>query len=433
MSPAANDPASGRSDRPIRGFRSGVPSRPLAYGVLLGIAVLVAGTVVARGQAGYSVSETGQVRIQDFASHLVFTRGVWLGQWRGAGAGSAYSVVGHLHIMSEWTGTEITEALPFGYAPTMLWLLLPLCLLPVPVAYACWALLSALGGAWTVSSARMHGLLGLMAFLVPVSLGAMALGQTGILGTAGAWFLARRSLDSRDPYGATWLEPVGLAIVLWALSAKPPLAVAAGVALLGTGRSRAVVGAAILSVVTAALATPWLGTAWAGDYLHLVANYDRVNADAAFAWSLVPEHMSNLRSFLSVDLGVADDRAATAGNLLWLASSALCVAAGRCRWLDPARVWGLAILSYLLFCSHVSSTDELLLIVVPATVASWDRGTAVPGPYVPWIVVVVGLLLSPALGPAEGVRPSPLWILELVLAVWVLASRPRGQRTALPA
>ena len=50
------------------------------FAVLLSAASLVAGMVVARGQAGFFVHEDGTTLVQDFASHLTFTRGVWRGE-----------------------------------------------------------------------------------------------------------------------------------------------------------------------------------------------------------------------------------------------------------------------------------------------------------------------------------------------------------------
>jgi hypothetical protein len=399
------------------------------FAVLLSTASLVAGMVVARGQAGYFVYEDGTTLVQDFASHLTFTRGVWRGEVAEVETGSMYSVAAHLRIMSEWMGEGTTRALPFGYSPTMLWLLLPLCFLPIPLAYVLWTLAGAGAAGWMISKARFHWILGLTVFLTPIVVGALALGQTAVLGTVGIFFLADRTL-ANSPHQGTGSVRSGLSliVVLWALSAKPPLAVTAGVAMLALGMIRPVVLATALTVVTAAVATPWLGSGWVADYASLVGHYDRVGADPAFGWSFWPEHMSNLRAFLSVDLGVGDDAASVLSNLAWLCSLGMIMLAGWLRWLRPPLVWGFAILAYLLFCAHLTSTEELLLLLVPAVAAPWGDRRGGGWAYLPWIAVPVALLLSPVLGPASGLRPSLLWIVELGLAGWLVAQLPGSRR-----
>ena len=399
------------------------------YAVLLTTAALVAGMVVARGQAGFFVHEDGPTLVQDFASHLVVSRGIWSGDVSGGETGSAYSVPAHLRLMAGWMGEGATRALPFGYSPTMLWLLLPLSFLPIPLAYLLWTLSGATMAGWMISRDRFHWLLGLMVFLTPIMVGAIALGQTAVLGTVGVFYLANRTLGSPDPSGhGSARAALVLVLVLWALSAKPPLAVTAGAAMLALGIYRPVLLAAALAGFGALVLTPRLGSGWVLDYLHLMSHYDRVGADPAFAWSLWPEHMSNLRALLSVDLGVADDTASFLSNLSWLASLALVVVAGWLKWFRPPMVWAMAILSYLLFCPHVSSTEVLILLLVPALVLPWGNHARGWLGYLPWMAVPLGLLLSPALGPASGVRPSLLLLFELGLGIWLLVEALRDYR-----
>jgi len=377
--------------------------------------------VVARGQAGFFEDEDAGTVIQDFASHLVFSRCVWRGARTEGQEASAYSGEAHLEIMSEWMERDVTFALPFGYSPTMLWLLLPLTLLSVPLAYVLWTAAGAFAAVRMVSSSRFHWVVALMVLISPIAAGALALGQTALLGTVGIFFLAHRTLaPAPSDVARHWRHGFALAAVLWTLGAKPPLALTAGAAMLALGAIGPVATAVGLTLAGAAVLTPWMGSGWVVDYAHLIGTYDRVAADPAFAWSLVPEHMSNLRAFLSVDLGVRDDLASRSSNLVWILSLGLVTLAGWRRRIDPPRVWALAILSYLLFCSHVSSTDELLLVVVPALVLPWGSEPRGGLDYLPWIAVPVGLLLSPALGPAAGVRPSLLWFVELGMAVWIV-------------
>lgn len=257
------------------------------YAVLLTTAALVAGMVVARGQAGFFVHEDGPTLVQDFASHLVFSRGIWRGDVSGGETGSAYSVPAHLHIMDDWMGEGATRALPFGYSPTMLWLLLPLCFLPISLAYVLWTMAGAAMAGWMISRDRFHWILGLMVFLTPIMVGASALGQTAVLGTVGIFYLANRTLGSPDHSGPGSVRAdLILILVLWALSAKPPLALTAGAVMIAMGMFRPVLLAAALAGFGALVLSPRLGPGWMPDYLHLMSHYDQIGADPAFAWSL---------------------------------------------------------------------------------------------------------------------------------------------------
>src|SRR5262249_44186969 len=152
----------------------------------------------------------------------------------------------------------------------------------------------------------------------------------------------------------------------------------------------------------AVAATPWMGTGWVHDYPALLAGYDRASLDPAFAWSITPELMSNLRSALSVDLGVADRVALATSNVVWLAATAAVCVAGSMRRLAPGRVWPLVILAYSLFCGHLSPTEDVALFCVLVGLDASPR----PAALALTALIPAGLWLAPALGPTAGLRPS---------------------------
>jgi len=85
--------------------------------------------------------------------------------------------------------------LPFGYSPTMLWILAPLCVLPTVWGFALWTLAGGIAAWWM---ARPRWSLGAAAaVLSPVAVGCFALGQTALITTAGLLMLMSRDLD--DP------------------------------------------------------------------------------------------------------------------------------------------------------------------------------------------------------------------------------------------
>src|SRR5438034_1077910 len=197
-----------------------------------------------------------------------------------------------------WTGLLSWIAVPFVYSPTMLWVLGPFCTLPARWSCGAWSLAGLLAIGWMILRARVHWM-SLLLLVTPLTVDTFALGQTAFLTTAGLFFLMVRDAEGERSHGA-WRE----SLVLWLLTAKPPIAATGGLALLARRRGRSVAGAAGLTLVTTLALTPWLGTGWVRDYLHLLGSYDRVGLPSAFAWSIVPQSMSNFRAALHPDLGL---------------------------------------------------------------------------------------------------------------------------------
>lgn len=376
--------------------------------------------------------------IVDFCAHLVFARGVWTGHASHAGASdaaahaSAYAPASHLAMSRAWAREPLSVALPFGYSPVMLYVLGPLTALPNHMAFAIWMALSLLAVYWLTHPSRTAFGAGLILFLTPLGLSCFRLGQTACVGAAALLFLAGTTLvppdttDTRRRFLGLDARGWGAAVVLAALAAKPPLALAAGAALLALGRVRVVACAVALAALCALIATPWLGTSWPRDYLELALHYDRVNADPAFAWSLAPARMSTLRALLALDFGVADDVASRASSLAWLASLvALVVVGRRTAHTETPRVWAVAILGYLALCPHVTAT-EVLLAIVPLVLCLVPDVAALQRPaHAALFLTLVALpTLSPSVGPLAGVR----WPQFLLLVGLAVALRPRIAR-----
>jgi len=263
--------------------------------------------------------------------------------------------------------------------------------------------------------------------MTPLAVRATALGQTVFLSTVGIFILADRTLRaSSDPDVGTIRGSVLLIVVLWALTAKPPLAVTAGAAMLALGFYRPVAWAAAMAALGAVLTTPFLGVHWVADYVSMISAYDTMTAAPAFGWSRLPDQMSNLRAFLAMDIGLPDDLASPLSNAVWVLSILLVGWAGARRRAAPARIWTLTILSYLLFCSHVNSTEELLLVLVPPLAVPWNSAARAHERIIFWLGVPLALLFSPAIGPAADLRPAPLWFFEVGLFGWLCLRGTRG-------
>jgi hypothetical protein len=351
-------PSDSTAFRPVPAFLSG--SLRLALVLFLAVWVCLGVLRPALEEPDYFASDT---RIQDFASHLQFTRAVWAGRVRD-GDGSIYTTAGHLRVLRDWTGKPpevANRALPFGYAPTMLLVLGPFCPLPDVWAYALWTALGLAAIGWMTRTDRPGVLLAALCFLSPLSRACLALGQTAVLTTAALVFLVTHRPPER---AGKWKTAFVEALILWLLTAKPPLAMTAGVGLLASGRWRPVILAACLTVLSTLALTPWLGPSWVGDYLSLITHYDADTADPAFARSLVPSYMSNARAVLFGYFGVPDTVASRISSGLWVAALAgLLVAAWR-RRVEPMKAWAYAVLALVLLSPHANFTEDLHLFVL---------------------------------------------------------------------
>ncbi len=330
--------------------------------------------------------DDGTLVVRDMAAHLTFVREFWLG-------GADYSVGSHVGITNHWASQTVDRALPFGYSPTMLWLLAPLSALPTVWGFAVWMLFSGAAVWWMSRRGRTILLMGALVLLSPLSLVCLALGQTSLLSAAGLVFLMLRQYKratAGDSERWSWrLAPD--VVVLWALTAKPPLALVAGVALLAGRRWKIVAAALALTVVTSLLLTPKLGADWIGQYLHLLSHYDRESADAAFAWSLRPDHMTNLRALLWSSGIFGDHAACQISTAMWLLALASIMVAGVARKVRRGMAWALAVGSYLLFCPHLTSTEDLHLVVLLAFLARSKTITTLAAPQ--WLAVCLAVVV----------------------------------------
>lgn len=352
----------------------------------------------------------------DFAAILTFAQAFWHGE-------AGYDIESYLRVTSARVGRPVEHALPFPYSPTMLWILGPFCVPPAAWSYVLWSLLSIAAVWWMTRPPQSIWLIA--AFFTPVTFSCFKLGQTALLTTAGLLFLMRCDLHgrltSRSLKGSEWLD----AMVLWALTAKPPVALTAAAALVIGRRWRALAFAAGLTILSTALLTPLLGTHWVQGYLYLVTHYDLDTADPVYVWSLAPQTMGNLRALLHVTLGIADSIANSISSGLWLFALAGIVVAGLRGALTLGASWALAVLAYLLFCPHVTSTEELQLALVLTLFVDPQLPMTNGARWLAVGLVLVALFLAPGLGYRGPLRLPAVFATKVVLAILVVALRAR--------
>lgn len=317
------------------------------------------------GGPKYFVSYTPEkLIVHDFGSHLNFAKKAWFNQTTVKTGSSIYSLENHLKVTSEWAGLKLHHALPFGYSPTMLWILAPLVCFSQAIAFCIFNLAGLFCVWWVTRPARCHLSIGIFPFFSLLSLYCFAVGQTSLLTGAGLLFIAEKTQSGNRTNN--WYIPVLAGLVLWALTAKPPLALTAAAVLIGLRQFRPLVGAVIITFLATLLITPVLGTNWPLDYTQMIFSYDRINADPAYTFSLVPHEMANLRGILYNDFGIADNVASRISNYIWIILLLGIALYGSRSKLKDQTIWAIGILSYLLFCSHVSETEELQIVLLIA-------------------------------------------------------------------
>jgi hypothetical protein len=376
---------------------------------------------------GYSFDPERGLTLRDFPAGLVMARAIWTGEPKPEGGprpGPGYDLDSHLAVTRQWVGQPVEAAMPFPQSPTMLWLLAPLCPLPLVWAFVAWTVLNLAVVWWLLRLSRAPWLIGPLFFLSPLSIAGFALGQMAFLGTAAVVFLAEQA---RQPNGRSWGSAWPSILVLWALTARPPLALTAMVALLAVGGWRSVLGALLLTVVSTAALTPWLGTIWISDYLRLLGQFNREQAPAAFAWVLNLIQMNNLRAFLNLELGVRDDLASQLCSGLWLLALGALLLLCRLRARPAALVWALCLVLQMLLCPHMHSYELVLLYAVLLSFLRIDALSESVRRAAAWAFPVL-LWLTPSWGPLQGRRPSLVFAILLVLGawfVWLLLRRVR--------
>lgn len=302
----------------------------------------------------------GGLRIIDFPFTFNFTKAFWLEE-RPMGI-SIYSAANHLQVIRGWIGMDAEHSLTFGYTPTMLLILSPLVLLSPAIAYCVFNGAGLLAVWWQTRPVRCRLGLGLLSFISPLSMLCFFMGQNSFITGAGLLFLYERSRSGFEKLSHR--QAILSTLLLWALTAKPPIALTVGVVLLGMRQWRPVLFAALLTLATTLAISPLLGSGWADDYIQLITTYNRVLADPVFTSGHYPKHMANLVGVLSVDFNLPDDIASRISSFIWLGALAGLVVLGPRLRLSVGGFWSIGVLLYLLFCPHVSSYEVLQVILL---------------------------------------------------------------------
>jgi hypothetical protein len=349
-------------------------------------------------------------RIRDFSFLFNFAQRAWLRETTVTSGSSIYSLRNHLKVTSDWAGTDVPGSLQFGYSPTMLWLLVPLVPFSNATAYLIFNIAGLFAIFWMTRPRWCRWGIGLLPFFSEVARYCFVLGQTAFATGAALLFVGEKTLHG-DRQG--WRHHLSGGTVLWALTAKPPIALSAAAVLIGLRRWRTLLIAALLTVISTLLLWPLMGAHWLTDYIHLLGTYNTKDAGPAFVMAVVPAIMTSLRAILSVDIGLRDDISSLISLIVWLSALGYIILAGLRFRLPAAALWAMSIFSYLLFCPHVTPTDEIQVVVILALcVSPKNRLTK----HESFLLLILPLLpfMSPIPGPFAGMR-LPFFLSQLAL------------------
>lgn len=369
-------------------------------------------------------SNTGgsQGIIVDFPFHFNFIKTFWQNYINLSANYSVYSIQNHLISTNNWLGIDIKHSLPFGYSPTMFILFAPLVFYSHLVAYYFINLLGLFLVWWQTKPNRCRLGLGLLPFCSPLAFSCFCLGQTAVMTSAGLLYIFEKTRNQVSSVNSKSAIIPG--VVLWALTAKPPLALTAGCILIGLRCWRPLLIAASLTTFTTILLSPLLGPDWVSDYIVLLQKYNKVDAGPIFAWSIWPSHMANLRGVLNVDFGIADDIASRISSTVWVLTLSVFSVVGIKSRLAQGEFWSIGILLYLLFCPHVSSTEELqTALLIPLCVSPDKKKLSIRELFLLASVPLL-VLASPAVGPFFLNNRIALFSAKLFLIIFLLAKKP---------
>jgi len=321
----------------------------------------------------YGIAVTGNyTSFVDFASHFNFVKSTFLGNARLKVNRSVYSLENHLDINTEWAGRKILDALPFGYSPTMLWILSPLVFFQHAAAYTIFSILGLISVWWQTHPVRTRFGVGMLSMINPVTFACFGFGQTAILTGAGLLYLYEKTNETASTI--RWHTLLLSSTVLWALTAKPPLAVTAAAVLIGMRKWQPVALSVALTILTTVAVSPLMGEGWWRDYIDMLTHYDKLQAAPEYAWSLHPELMTNLRGILSADFGIADNISSKISSVIWLVVLAVIASCAPLIKISGGGLWSFGVLSYLALCPHVSNTEDLqILLLLPFCVSPHNK------------------------------------------------------------
>lgn len=316
-------------------------------------------------------------------------------------AASAYNAVAH-HAVEATTG-PLRGLLPFPYPPLFLIFVAPFGLVPFPIAFLLWLLVTAA----FYSKAAAGWMEGRYIFANPAALPNALIGQTGFL-IAGIFMLGTKQLERRPFTGGA---------ILGLMAIKPQLALLLPVALIAGREWRAIAGGLVAGVAGLVLSLILFGPAAYAGFLAILPGQASLIVNHKIPWVELASVFATAR-FLGVPheaaFALQGLAAIGAGGITWWA------------WREkvPERVPILAAAT-LLVPPYLFTYDTLLLALPIGWLIRCRRA--------PRMVALIFLLCALPFVAYTRIYPGPNTIpFAAALSLWVLCRTARAPRSTIP-
>lgn len=349
--------------------------------------------------------EIGSTVIVDFPTHLNYARHFWEGE-----PPQPYTMEAQREMVLNWVPTA-QSGMPFAYSPVAVLLSYPFTLLPTAKAFLLWSGLSVLVATllWRLYlTPRIQGgsdlVLALVSVLSLSFFSTLIIGQTSILtaaAVAGTWAVLWDFSEQRWRK-LDWGSHLLLALLLFLVASKPSIAIAVGAMLLAARAWLALAMGALLCLATGLALSPVLGgfPEWISDYRALLDGYHQDAVGDFMRPGLPPHILTSLLGFLDQRTDWGSGFNSSVCKYLWLGGTAALIAFVFFQKLSGSAFFRLNLLWFLIFCPHVSATEDwILALAVVQPLRPTNRKQAYPRPT--WLVEV--LLLAAAVNFRQGV------------------------------
>ncbi len=357
------------------------------------------------------------VTMPDIAYHLLMAKAFWFDQ-----IVDIYQLDAQLAVLSNFSGRPIHAAMPIGASPVAFLLWYPFAILSsfdLSLGYSSWVAFSAVVfvlAVWQIfiaqndspgSSRGEYGVGLLLVLCSYICVQALLLGQTSLVACAIFVFVVAHG--KRLPGGSiNW--PLVLCLIV--LSVKPTYFVIGLATYLCCGLKReSAIGTLVVLVIVGIFAQVY-GLHWLTGYFHSLNIYSQPEVIPEYRGSIVPETMILFRTaFGSI---MPEAQASHVGLFIWLASTVLIIVLAP---KFPERILCCALLigSFLLFAPYVGAYEDLLLIVLIASIKPWRERTLASQVGLIVFLAFIFLIFNREVMFGRNLSPLLLWGFKLYL------------------
>ena len=382
----------------------------------------------------FVIYDNGYLRIQDYAYHIIITKAFWFD-----GFGNIYDLTFQQKALSSYVGSRINTVMPLGITPLALFIWFPFAYVArfnMALSYTLWTFFSIttlLAGLWNLARHVLESnkidLLPAL-FLLTVLFSALTclaiyIGQTSVIATGLLVYLIcivhKNSEESKQK------NKIFIPMLIFLMGIKPPY-IAIGLGLLAIyGLWMQILISLVAVGIALVLVTPILTLDWIPSYFCLIRMYSIGKIPDVYAWSIKPHTMNIFRSAFRHFFA---DKVLSLISSFVIYSVYICVVGfsilSQKRYIISKRftsfrpskgfLFVLLIGSYLLFAPYANVYEDVLLIVIFATVIIYGKCTRLLNYKSLVLFIILNSILYHKFFPPD----KPLWLFWVFKAVIIV-------------